>query len=81
MTCKFKFNDRVVWDPSTTKIPGGKGTVKGLASTELPVAGHQVIVEVDDYWILHEAGYDYSNIAIWEAQLSLEVKNPGLTDY
>lgn len=40
---------RVRWDPDVAKIPIGKGSVRGIATTELPFMGSMTIVQVDEY--------------------------------
>ena len=68
---KFKLNDRVRWDTTATKIPGGVGTVKGVATIEFPGIGHQIIVEVDDTAALAAKDYPYSNVILSETALTL----------
>jgi len=72
MMVRFAMNQRVRWDPEATKVPGGIGTVKGVASTEMPVVGHLMIVEVDDTAALAAKDYHYSTVVLSEHALKLE---------
>jgi hypothetical protein len=40
---------RVRWNPNVAMIPVGIGTVRGIATMELPLMGSMTIIQVDEY--------------------------------
>jgi hypothetical protein len=68
---EYTEGDIVYWNVESTKIPVGKGIIRGVATTGAGFIGKLYIVEVGDK--LQSLNYPYSCCVVFEVNLS---KNP-----
>jgi hypothetical protein len=82
MDVQFKEGDLVCWSYKQTKIPGCRGRVCGVASSELPIMGRMYIIKLN-MPLTEDLDYPYSCLVVPEHCLSREHITPvdtGLCD-